>query len=52
MAKESAALAEAIRVLMLIAEQGGDIAEPWSAEMARRAIAEIERQRGSSKIQD
>lgn len=33
------ALQEAIRVLRLIAEQGGDITEPWSAEMARRALS-------------
>lgn len=35
------ALAEAMRVLKLIAEQGGDIVEPWSAEMARLALARI-----------
>ena len=49
---EGPALGEAIRVLRLIAEHGGDIVKTWSAEMARRAIAEIERQWGSGRIQD
>ena len=39
--KGGAALAEAVRVLKLIAEQGGDIVEPWSAEIARLALASI-----------
>ena len=32
---------EALRVLKLIAEQGGDIVEPWSAEIARQALNRI-----------
>jgi len=39
--KQKAALAEAVRALKLIAEQGGDIVEPWSAEIARLALASI-----------
>ena len=31
----------ALDALRLIATQGGDIVEPWSAEMARRALREI-----------
>ena len=38
----ASALAEATRVLALIATQGGDIVEPWSAEMARQALIRIE----------
>jgi|GEM_PF-6412232 len=38
---EAVALQEAVRVLRLIAEQGGDIVEPWSAEIARLALASI-----------
>lgn len=38
---EAVALQEAVRVLRLIAEQGGDIVEPWSAEMARQALARM-----------
>ena len=34
-------LQAAIQALKLISEQGGDIVEPWSAEMARRALARI-----------
>lgn len=39
--EQKTALAEAMRVLKLIAEQGGDIVEPWSAEMARLVLARI-----------
>jgi hypothetical protein len=38
---EDVALQEAVRVLRLIAEQGGDIVEPWSTEMARLALSTI-----------
>lgn len=39
--EQTSPLAEALRVLKLIAEQGGDIVEPWSAEIARQALIRI-----------
>jgi len=49
--EQEAALAEAVRVLKLIAEQGGDIVEPWSAEMARLALAKIVLESGVPEIE-